>query len=96
MPQWKRKKKEERKKAKQCAKLTGAWDRCMFIVQHKGRYCSQQSIQCLCLARSSDSSEFCATHIDGSNSMGKGKRVPCPVDPMHTVFEGQVKAHVKV
>lgn len=27
---------------------------------------------------------------------GKGKRVPCPVDPNHTVFEQQLTSHVKV
>lgn len=26
----------------------------------------------------------------------KGKRVPCPVDPNHTVFEQQLSSHVKV
>lgn len=60
---------------------------------------------CLCIAlvflrtnvyvsRSKHSASFCGTHMGETEE--KGKRVPCPVDPNHTVFEHQLSSHVKV
>lgn len=46
--------------------------------------------------RSPHSDEYCGTHMGASPCAKKGKRVPCPVDPNHTVFEQQLSAHVKV
>lgn len=46
--------------------------------------------------RSPESSDFCATHMRASSSKEKGKRVPCPVDPSHTVFEKLLASHLKV
>ncbi|CAM9358437.1 unnamed protein product [Discosporangium mesarthrocarpum] len=79
--------KAERKREKQRAQQ-GTWHRCTFYLPKKGRYCAQQ--------RSTASAEFCSTHMVRSLSNSKGRRVPCPMDPKHTVFEGQVAAHVKV
>ncbi|CAM9947364.1 unnamed protein product, partial [Hapterophycus canaliculatus] len=44
--------------------------------------------------RSKHSTQYCGTHMGATQ--GKGKRVPCPVDPNHTVFEQQLASHVKI
>ncbi|CAM9197073.1 unnamed protein product, partial [Sphacelaria rigidula] len=36
-------------------------------------------------------SEFCVTH-----STGEGKRVPCPLNPNHTVSENRLESHLKI
>lgn len=46
--------------------------------------------------RSPHSTQYCATHMVASPCPEKGKRVPCPVDPNHTVFEHQISSHMKV
>ncbi|CAN0373636.1 unnamed protein product, partial [Ectocarpus sp. 13 AM-2016] len=43
-------------------------------------------------SRSKHSASFCGTHM--GETAEKGKRVPCPVDPNHTVFEQQLSSHV--
>ncbi|CAM9650899.1 unnamed protein product [Ectocarpus sp. 4 AP-2014] len=77
---------QERKKAQVGALETGVWDRCLYRVPGKGRYCAQH--------RSKHSASFCGTHM--GETAEKGKRVPCPVDPNHTVFEQQLSSHVKI
>ncbi|CBJ31916.1 conserved unknown protein [Ectocarpus siliculosus] len=81
-----RRRRQERKKAQLGALKTGVWDRCLYRVPGKGRYCAQH--------RSKHSASFCGTHM--GETAEKGKRVPCPVDPNHTVFEQQLSSHVKI
>jgi tRNA:m4X modification enzyme len=57
------------------------------------------SVPCLqyCSAPRRDGSLYCGTHVDASESRGKvakGTRIPCPVDPSHSIFESQLKRHV--
>ncbi|CAM9211700.1 unnamed protein product [Ectocarpus sp. 12 AP-2014] len=81
-----RRRRQERKKAQLGALKTGVWDRCLYRVPGKGRYCAQH--------RSKHSASFCGTHM--GETAEKGMRVPCPVDPNHTVFEQQLSSHVKI
>ncbi|CAN0254519.1 unnamed protein product, partial [Ectocarpus sp. 12 AP-2014] len=81
-----RRRRQERKKAQLGALQTGVWERCLYRVPGKGRYCAQR--------RSKHSASFCGTHM--GETAEKGKRVPCPVDPNHTVFEQQLSSHVKI
>lgn len=48
------------------------------------------------LRRNPDSAHYCGTHMNSGGKDGKGKRVPCPADPNHTVLERQLEAHLKV
>ncbi|CAB1116556.1 unnamed protein product [Ectocarpus sp. CCAP 1310/34] len=76
-----RRRRQERKNAQLEALQTGVWERCLYRVPGKARYCAQHS------------ASFCGTHM--GETAEKGKRVPCPVDPNHTVFEQQLSSHVK-
>ncbi|WVZ61146.1 hypothetical protein U9M48_011062 [Paspalum notatum var. saurae] len=58
--------------------------RCHFWLPNKRRYCANSSLP---------SSQFCGNHLPESAS-GAGRRVPCPVDPSHTVLEENLEAHV--
>jgi hypothetical protein len=69
--------------------------RCAFFLKKKRRYCSM---------RPGPGKHFCGVHeaegADGSAmagaAAGRKKRVPCPLDPSHTVFAHDVERHVKV
>ncbi len=64
------------------------WDRCHAFMEKKKRFCRQQ--------RASDSS-YCGNHqhlVTSINS--KRKRVPCPLDSSHLVFEDSIEKHVLV
>ncbi|CAN0126968.1 unnamed protein product [Scytosiphon promiscuus] len=81
-----RRRREERKKAQQAAVNNGGWERCLYRVPGKKRYCAQY--------RSKHSTQYCGTHMGATQE--KGRRIPCPVDPNHTVFEQQLASHVKI
>eukprot|EP01047_Picozoa_sp_COSAG01_P050810 COSAG01_NODE_5174_length_4433_cov_2.338486_1_plen_449_part_00 len=69
--------------------------RCAFFLKKKRRYCSM---------RPGPGKHFCGVHeaegADGSAmagaAAGRKQRVPCPLDPSHTVFAHDVERHVKV
>ena len=71
--------KRKRKKVKK--NIRGEdWTRCMCFMEKKGRYC--------CMPRL-DGIMYCGIHNPNQ------KRVPCPLDPTHTVRESELKAHLK-
>jgi tRNA:m4X modification enzyme len=57
------------------------WTRCHMYVERKKRFCRQQVVKGSC---------YCGNHFE------RRKRVPCPVDPSHLVYEDLVEKHVKV
>ena len=68
--------------------------RCAFFMVKKKRYCSM---------RPGEGKSFCGVHeAEGAAAAGEAPpasaraRVPCPIDPSHTVFADQVKHHIKV
>ncbi|RLN20051.1 hypothetical protein C2845_PM02G42510 [Panicum miliaceum] len=58
--------------------------RCHFWLPSKRRHCANSFLP---------SSQYCGNHLPESAS-GAGRRVPCPVDPSHTVLEENLEAHV--
>ncbi|XP_037444302.1 tRNA:m(4)X modification enzyme TRM13-like isoform X1 [Triticum dicoccoides] len=58
--------------------------RCHFWLPNKRRHCANSPIP---------SSQYCGNHSPESSSDSR-RRVPCPVDPSHTVFEENLEAHV--
>nr|CAB3492597.1 unnamed protein product [Digitaria exilis] len=58
--------------------------RCHFWLPKKRRHWANSSLA---------SSQYCGNHLPESAS-GAGRRVPCPVDPSHTVLEENLEAHV--
>ena len=68
--------------------------RCAFFMKQKNRYCSM---------RPGEGKRFCGVHeaegaaTDGNTAPAASRpRMPCPIDPSHTVFADQVAHHVKV
>lgn len=74
------------------------WDRCQAYLAQKRRFCRQQT---------PTGCSFCAVHqhlsVDGidentcsSVMRRKRRRIPCPVDPTHSIFEDMLDKHVPV
>ncbi|KAM0878834.1 hypothetical protein ACQ4PT_034646 [Festuca glaucescens] len=58
--------------------------RCHFWLPNKRRHCANSPLP---------STQYCGNHPPDSSSASR-RRVPCPVDPSHTVFEENLEAHV--
>ena len=56
---------------------------CQFYLERKHRFCNQ--------ARVGGDSLFCGVHGEQVR-----KRIPCPVDPSHTIYEDKVAQHVLI
>ncbi|KAE8981404.1 hypothetical protein PR003_g24562 [Phytophthora rubi] len=88
---------KRRKQVKAEAKDGGQWDRCMFKVVRKNRYCNIARVP---------GSLFCGNHLPDNDAAVSKKsqkfkaathrRVPCPVDASHTVYEFDLAKHVLV
>ncbi|TMW68371.1 hypothetical protein Poli38472_005839 [Pythium oligandrum] len=91
---------EERKKRKQeklAAMKSGEWDRCMFRIVRKNRFCNMERI---------NGALFCGNHLPAdaqvsskSSQQFKAElrsRVPCPIDGSHTVYQYDLEKHLKV
>ncbi|OQR90398.1 tRNA guanosine-2'-O-methyltransferase [Achlya hypogyna] len=85
----------KRKRDKFKATADGEWTQCMFMLVKKGRYCNVGRVA---------GSLYCGNHIvedEGvvSNKSKKFKaelrqRVPCTLDPSHTVYAFDLKKHL--
>lgn len=71
-----------------------AWTQCKQWLQRKRRFCNMGRVPGL---------EFCGVHVnEGQGRAGptprhqNPRRIPCPVDPSHTIFESSLKTHVKI
>jgi tRNA:m4X modification enzyme len=62
------------------------WDRCHVYLQRKGRFCKQFPYP---------GSTHCGNHIHllDHHVDAVRKRIPCPVDPSHIIFQDQVEKH---
>ncbi|XP_066503857.1 tRNA:m(4)X modification enzyme TRM13 homolog [Hoplias malabaricus] len=59
--------------------------RCAFYVVKKKRYCKMVV---------GSGKTFCGEHATSDNDSDR-KRIPCPLDPKHTVFEDRLAKHLK-
>lgn len=88
-PSLKKKSKLDRKAAKLAMAESGEWMACKQFLAQKKRYCS---------LRRMEGSEYCFNHQPEGQGGGAGstgaKRMPCPLDPSHTVAEHDVDKHV--
>jgi tRNA:m4X modification enzyme len=75
---WKERRERKRKRASE--RDGKRWDRCMFWMERKHRYC--------CMPRS-DGIMYCGAHDPNQ------KRIPCTFDPTHTVRENEIESHLK-
>jgi tRNA:m4X modification enzyme len=69
-------------------KVPEGWDRCCAYLQEKNRFCHQRPLR----------GTFCCNHLRSLESpQTKGrKRIPCPIDPSHTIYEDQVVRHTRI
>ncbi|OQR96828.1 tRNA guanosine-2'-O-methyltransferase [Thraustotheca clavata] len=87
----------KRKREKFKAVADGEWTRCMFKLERKARFCNVARVP---------GSQYCGNHIDldtgvESNKTKKfkaemRKRVPCTLDPTHTVYLFDLKKHLVI
>ena len=68
------------------------WPKCLFWISKCSRFCSGDR---------APNSKYCVNHMhmSGSASENAGserKRVVCPIDPSHTVFEDRLEKHMRV
>ncbi|CAM4592508.1 unnamed protein product [Lepidochelys olivacea] len=59
--------------------------RCGYFVERKKRFCKMIPAQ---------GRRFCGEHGDQEEENDR-KRIPCPLDPKHTVYEDQLQKHLK-
>lgn len=80
-----------------------SWDKCLFITKDRNKFCNQ---------RRSVGSQFCGNHRPEGEGVASARRladalqagvgaadirrVPCPLDPNHTVYEHELAHHMKV
>lgn len=67
------------------AKDTIEWDRCMFYIEKKKRYCGFER---------RNGSLYCGNHIQSNNE--EDERIPCPIDPTHTITKKSLNKHVLI
>ena len=70
------------------------WKRCHAYLEQKRRFCRQLPVGC-----DEDSGgvpRFCGNHQHLLPHPPKRRRILCPLDPSHTVFEDQVERHLLV
>ncbi|KAF1322709.1 tRNA guanosine-2'-o-methyltransferase, partial [Globisporangium splendens] len=89
--------KKQRKKHKASAALEGEWERCMFKLVRKNRFCNMERIA---------GAQYCGNHLPADATVSSKKaqkfkahtrtRVPCPVDKTHTVYVYDLDKHVLV
>ncbi|XP_069823657.1 tRNA:m(4)X modification enzyme TRM13 homolog [Dendropsophus ebraccatus] len=60
--------------------------RCSHFVQRKKRYCKMIV---------SAGKKYCGEHADHGEEPNSRTRIPCPLDPEHTVYEDQLQKHLK-
>lgn len=69
------------------------WPKCLFWIKQCSRFCSGERVA---------NSKYCVNHIHNESSISlekppiERKRVVCPVDPSHTVFEDKLQKHIRV
>lgn len=78
-------------------------DRCSFFLKRKMRYCTvprlPDSVWCgnhQHLAAGHDDDDAKPTRSKTQEKRGGQRRLPCPLDPKHTVYERELNAHLKV
>ncbi|DAZ95647.1 TPA: hypothetical protein N0F65_002276 [Lagenidium giganteum] len=88
---------KRRKQEKTKATLDGEWDRCMFKILRKNRFCNLERV---------NGAMYCGNHLPDDVLVASKKsqrfkeelrkRVPCPVDGSHTVYQYDLDKHVLV
>ncbi|XP_006000083.1 tRNA:m(4)X modification enzyme TRM13 homolog [Latimeria chalumnae] len=60
--------------------------RCRYFVEKKKRYCKMTV---------AEGKSLCGEHANNTEGENYRKRIPCPLDPKHTVYEDKLEKHMK-
>uniref|UniRef100_A0A4X2JQQ6 tRNA:m(4)X modification enzyme TRM13 n=1 Tax=Vombatus ursinus TaxID=29139 RepID=A0A4X2JQQ6_VOMUR len=60
--------------------------RCSYFVEKKNRFCRMVPAA---------GRRFCGEHAGAAGEENTRKRILCPLDPKHTVYEDQLEKHLK-
>ncbi|XP_056379331.1 tRNA:m(4)X modification enzyme TRM13 homolog isoform X6 [Hyla sarda] len=60
--------------------------RCSHFVHRKKRFCKMIV---------SEGKKYCGEHAENGEEQNSRMRIPCPLDPKHTVYEDQLQKHLK-
>ena len=65
------------------------WPKCIVWVPNRSRFCSGERVP---------GSKYCINHVhlDGNAESQSRRRVVCPIDPSHTVYEDKLAKHIKI
>lgn len=63
------------------------WDRCMFFIEKKKRYCGFQR---------KTGSLYCGNHCPVDEEDEDNIRIPCPIDPTHTITKSSLNKHIQI
>lgn len=63
------------------------WDRCMFFIEKKKRYCGFQR---------KTGSLYCGNHCPVDEKDEENIRIPCPIDPTHTITKASLNKHIQI
>jgi tRNA:m4X modification enzyme len=66
--------------------LLDGWTQCCFLLKHKGRLCNVGRVT---------NSLYCGNHITQEKEK-EDLRIPCPLDPSHTVYAPKLQNHLKI
>ena len=79
------------------------WGRCHAYNEFKRRYCRQMPVPLSGEARciGADRPRYCGNHMhlleeERNDDKDRGRRVPCPIDPSHLIFEGSMSKHILI
>lgn len=84
----------DERRAKKAAEAEN-WTRCMFFMTKKRRYCNMARFpgSQYCGVHRYEATDDKAASNPSVRAETRGPRVPCPIDPSHTVFERDLKRH---
>lgn len=75
------------------SKPPDGWTRCHAFVERKHRFCRQAVTN---PSEKLGGPRYCGNHSHFYKNPPKRKRVPCPIDGSHSIYEDDVAKHVKI
>lgn len=84
---YRQEKKSLKRKLGACEKGNEDWSKCLFWITKKNRYCSMERYKL---------SKFCSHHCSQEELDVNDSRVPCPIDPSHSVSSLKLNKHIKI
>lgn len=75
------------------------WDRCHAYMDRKARFCRQEVLPALVelgFFYCGNHRHMCPAPVAGKRSSDRLRRIPCPIDPTHTIYEDMLEKHIPI